>query len=91
MRSILLSALLLLAGCSGPDESTVRSDFKRTRPNAEVVSLAPGEGDADHVYYHIRYRLPSDSAVHEEEWRYRKGPDGRWTRFSTDSTAAVSR
>jgi hypothetical protein len=86
MRRILLFALLLPAGCSGPDESSVRREFERTRPNAEVVSLGPGEGDSDHVYYHIRYRLPSDSAVQEEEWGYRKARDGRWTRFFIDST-----
>lgn len=85
MRRILLCALLLLAGCSGPNESSIRSAFQRTRPSAEIVSLGPGEGDGDHVYYHIRYRLPSDSAVREEVWGYRKGPDGGWTRFSTDS------
>ena len=90
MRCILLCALLLLAGCSGPDESSIRSEFQQMKTNAEIVSLGPGEGDGDHMYYQIRYRLPSDSAVHEEEWGYRKGPDGRWTRFSTDSTAAVS-
>jgi hypothetical protein len=49
MRRIVLFALLLPAGCSGPDESSVRREFERTRPNAEVVSLGPGEGDSDHV------------------------------------------
>ena len=91
MRRILLGALLLLVACSGPAASSIRSEFQRARPNAEIVSLGTGEGDADHVYYHIRYRLPSDPAVHEEVWGYHKGPDGRWTRFSTDSTAAPHR
>ena len=91
MRRILLCLLLLLAGCGTPDESGIRSEFQRTRPDAEIVSLSPGEGDGQHVYYHIRYRLPSDSVVHQEEWGFRKGQDGRWTRFYPASAPAPAR
>jgi hypothetical protein len=86
MRYIPAVACLLLAACSGPDESNIRSEFMRSRLTAELVSLAAGEGDGDNVYYHIRYRLAGDPTVHQEVWGYHRRSGLEWTHFSIDTT-----
>jgi hypothetical protein len=82
VRRLALFASLILAGCSTPDEGAIRAEFLQHEPRAEIVGLGTGEGDDQHVYYHIRYRVPPDPAVREAVWGYREEADGRWTRFS---------
>ena len=35
-----------------------------------MVSTGSGEGDSEHVYYHIRFREPPDTTVREAVWGY---------------------
>jgi hypothetical protein len=51
-----LPLVVLVLACGGPKEDTVRADFTREHPAAEVISAQPGEGDSEQVYYHIRFR-----------------------------------
>ncbi len=79
MRALLVAiALAVTTGCGAPTESDVRADFLRARPGAQIVSLGAGEGDAAAVYYHIRYRLPPDTATRGEEWQYLRQADDSW-------------
>ena len=89
MRNRVLLFLLLLplslAGCFGPREKDVRADFLRSNPGVRIEMAAPGEGDGAAVYYHIRYRVPGDTALHEVVWQYMKAPDGEWRNTSRGS------
>jgi hypothetical protein len=62
----------LLAGCGGPNEQSVSADFLKKNPTATVISALPGEGDAENVYFHIKFKTPSDSGVKTEVWLYQK-------------------
>lgn len=74
----LTAALALVAGaCGFPGDAEVRARFEREHPTYEVVGVGPGEGDGSAVYYHIRYRRPGDSRVHEDVWLYLDRGDGR--------------
>jgi len=74
--SILVFSFLL--ACSVPNDRVVRQEFLAERPNASIEFLGVGEGDSDHAYYHIQYRIPSDSRVLEEIWLYQKQSNGAW-------------
>jgi hypothetical protein len=73
--------VLLVGGCDGPTEGRVRADFLAQHPGAEVVSATPGEGDSDHVHYHVRFRRLPATTVQEVEWGYQQTSDGRWHVF----------
>ena len=77
MRRVVAGLFVLVAGC-GPGDDAVRAEFLRAHPGAEVLSLGVGEGDDDHAYYGIRYRLPNDSTVHEACWLYSDAQGGDW-------------
>jgi hypothetical protein len=76
-------ALVILAvgGCSEPSGDAVRADFIREHPRAAVISAKPGEGDSEHVYYHIRFREPPDTTTRVMIWAYRQAADGKWRVF----------
>lgn len=76
MKRVLAGLFVLVAAC-GPDDQ-VRAEFLRAHPNAEVLSLGVGEGDDDNAYYHIHYRAPNDSAVHEACWLYSQVNGSDW-------------
>jgi hypothetical protein len=63
----------------------------REHPGAAVVSADPGEGDSEHAYYHIRFRVPSDTTVRETVWGYRRAADGTWRVFHRDSVSPDQR
>jgi hypothetical protein len=74
-------AVLVLGGCGGPSGEAVRADFMREHPRAVVVSADPGEGDSEHAYYHIRFRVPPDTTLQETVWAYRRAANGTWRVF----------
>ena len=59
----------------GPSETRVREEFLAANPDATIVSQAPGEGDGDNVYVHIRYTTAGNSAVQEDVWLYQDLPE----------------
>lgn len=92
MRTRLLLLLpLFLAGCFGPREEDVRTEFLRANPGSRIEMAAPGEGDDGTVYYHIRYRPAGDTALREVVWQYTKQPEGTWHVTSRDSATLGAR
>jgi hypothetical protein len=80
---LLILLCRLLIACDGPNDKIVRREFLSEHPNASIESIGVGEGDSDHAYYHIQYKLhklPSDDRVLEEIWLYQKQTDGTWAR-----------
>lgn len=82
MKHILAGLFVLVAAACGPGDHAVRAEFLRAHPGAEVLDLGVGEGDSDNVYYHIRYRAPNDSTVHEVCWLYSQVNGRDWQRMS---------
>jgi hypothetical protein len=76
-----LSLAMLLGACSSPDEERVRAEFINEYPGVAVISAGPGEGDSDHVYYHVRFRQPPDTTVREVVWGYRRTSGRQWQVF----------
>jgi hypothetical protein len=80
---------LLAAACSRPRDEDVRAEFLRARPDARVASLEVGEGDGDHVYYHVRFRTAADTSLRETIWLYARQPDGLWRNTHRGPASAV--
>jgi hypothetical protein len=57
-----------LSACRSPQIGAVKADFVVARPGAQVLEVIPTEGDADHVYYRIRFREAPGAKVREEVW-----------------------
>ena len=74
---VLFSLCILICSC-GPSNEEVKQDFLKANPSAEIVSIGPGEGDGDHVYMYIKYRLPGDPKVKEDEWLYQDRGGKKW-------------
>jgi len=83
--------LITLTACRAPQAESVRADFVRVRPGAEVLEVVPTEGDASHAYYRVRFRDTAGSAVSEEEWGYRRSLSGGWELFTRDSAQSSKR
>ena len=69
-----LTIMVALSGC-GPGEDVVARDFEAffaeaagTGLSPVVTSMVTGEGDSDHVYYHVRF-----DAVAERDVVYHDG------------------
>ena len=65
-----LAVLALLVSCGAPDKENVRQDFKQlfaieagTKVQPIIISVGPGEGDADNVYQHIKFDVFADDNV----------------------------
>jgi hypothetical protein len=72
-----LAAMILIPCCGPPSNDRVESEFQKLHPDVEVLDVGPGEGDGDHVYMIIDYRLPGDGRTRRCEWLYRNdGIDG---------------
>jgi hypothetical protein len=70
---------LAFASCSrAPTDAQVRAEFSQEHPSFHVESVGVGEGDGSAAYFHIRYRVPGDSAVREDVWQYLDTGDKRW-------------
>jgi hypothetical protein len=69
---LLISVFVALAlGCTRPPSNAqVKTDFLREHPTWIVIFVGVGEGDGAAAYFHIKYRRPDDSQVHEEVWQY---------------------
>ena len=81
MRNLLIIAVTLLgiAGCSQPTGESASADFARRHPGATVVSALAGEGDAQNVYFSIRYRMPPDDQIRTSELLYQRDRgSGAW-------------
>jgi hypothetical protein len=79
---------VIAAGCGAPTASEVKAAFLGENPQALIFSVGTGEGDADNLYYHIRYRLPPDTTLWQQVWLYQRGADGRWGVTYRDTTTA---
>jgi len=79
--------LVFLAACGVPSNADVRRDFLGLYPNAAVVDVGSGEGDADDAYFHIKYRIAPDTALLEQVWLYQRAAAGRWKITNRDSSA----
>jgi hypothetical protein len=86
LNRIWVLTLVGLIACDSPETKAVRADFTAARPGAEVLGIVPTEGDAEHVYYRIRFRDTVHARIGEEEWGYRRASSGRWELFTRDST-----
>jgi hypothetical protein len=75
--------LLFLQGC-GPSREDVKAEFLSEAPNAEVISVAPGEGDGGNVYFHIKYKLENSSPAITEVWLYQRSESGKWNATRKD-------
>lgn len=76
-RLIAAASLLLVLGCSGPNEEQVKKEFQRDNPSVEVTDVYVSEGDAQAAYFTIKYRMPDETA-HVACWSYLAGDDGVW-------------
>ncbi len=83
-QSLILA--FVLGGCGAPSSSDVRAAFLANHPAAAVTFVNPAEGADDFVYYDIRYRLPPDTTLWEQNWLYQKGADGDWRVTRRDSS-----
>jgi hypothetical protein len=84
MRRLLMMALFL-AACGEPTEEAVRANFLQEYPRAVIASAVPGEGDSDHVYYHVRFRQPPDTTLREVVRGYQRTSARQWRVFHRDS------
>lgn len=83
-RSSILFLVLAAQACAQPSEADVRRDFLGGRPGAVIESIDLTDGDADHVYWRIRFRNPPDTALCHVEVGYRR-TGGAWRIFHRDS------
>lgn len=76
-KSILLFVVLaILAGCGAPNKEKVNQDFEQlfaievgTKVRPIIISVGPGEGDADNVYQHIKFDvLAEDNVTFQKGW-----------------------
>jgi len=81
---IILLIYLLLVSCSSPNEERVRNEFLAENPDYTVTSIYVGEGDSSNVYYHIRYKKPTDKKLYEDVWLY-QNPNWINTKRKVDS------
>lgn len=71
-----LVALSLLAGCGAPGKEKVSQDFKQlfaieagAKVRPVIISVGPGEGDADNVYQHIKFDVfAEDNVTFQKGW-----------------------
>jgi hypothetical protein len=89
MKRVLTVVFAVLAACGVPSHRDVRRDFLALYPNATVVDVAVGEGDAADAYFDIKYRLPPDTSVLEQVWLYQRGADDRWGVTHRDSSTVT--
>ena len=68
--TIILFCLLLISCTKAPTKEEVCLDFLRENPGTLVVSVYPGEGDGDTVYYYIKFKVPDDQRLYQVEWQY---------------------
>jgi len=76
VKTLILASTVFLLSCGMPSDDRVRSEFLALHPGAAIVDAGPGEGDSDHAYWCIRYRVPSDTTLREQYWLYQRGADG---------------
>lgn len=75
----LLMLLLAISSCGSPTIVDVRKDFIKQYPNAEIISISPGEGDGSAVYMHIKYKQTTKSTVIlEDVWQYLDKGGTQW-------------
>ena len=89
MKYVVIVVAAIVAACGVPSNSDVRRDFLVIYPNATVVDLGVGEGDASDAYFHIKYRLAPDTTLLEQVWLYQRGADDLWTVTARDSSAVT--
>jgi hypothetical protein len=77
LHVVLCLVLGFAAGCERPAEKQVVRDFRQAHASYSVISANVGEGDADTMYYLIRYTKPNVAGVFRAEWMYQK-VDGNW-------------
>ena len=77
LQIMLCIALGFSVGCGTPSERRVISDFRQAHSAYSTLSATAEEGDADTVYYSIRYTKPNVAGVFRAEWMYQK-VDGKW-------------
>ena len=68
--SSIILILLLLLGCSKVKKDVIKNNFYKSHPNATIINIIPNEGDADNVYYEIKYTL--DNKTLKEVFLYQK-------------------
>jgi hypothetical protein len=71
-RTIATTLLVVVVGCSQPKYDAIRSDFEKSHPSCRVSSVAPGEGDSDNVYVHLKYSCGDPTDEREEVWLYQR-------------------
>lgn len=59
-------------GCSGPTDEQVTAAFLHDHPTFTVTSVQPGEGDANTVYMHVRFRRLGSPTECEVVWGYQE-------------------
>ena len=76
---LLLLSAILRSISRVPGEGYVRAAFLGEHPGYTVISVAEGEGDSDSVYFHIRYRMPGEGQILEQEVLYQRLGGNNWT------------
>ena len=71
--------LMVIAACSKVSEDRVMEDFNRIFPEHEIVSVLPSEGDADNVYYQIRFKQKNSNEAEQVLFLYQRDlSDNSW-------------
>lgn len=75
-RKFLYCLVFLVAACDVVPVEEVEIRFRQDHPEATSVSIGPGEGDSDNVYFLINYR--EDGLEKSEVRLYQKNKDNEW-------------
>ena len=82
----ILCFITATAACAKVSKDRVIKDFDRIFPDHELVSVQPSEGDADNVYYQIRFKQKSSDGVEEILFLYQRDlSDSSWVLQSMGS------
>ena len=76
---------MVTASCSKVSEDSVVEDFNRIFPDHDLVSILPSEGDADNVYYQVRFKQKNSDEVEEIVFLYQRDlSDSSWILIGTN-------
>lgn len=76
--TIIFFIVVIFLNCGQPDKKKVVESFLQENPGTKVLSVKSGEGDADSIYFHIKYRKPEGQNVYEDVWLYLRNKNGEW-------------
>jgi len=87
VRMLLLACVVIAvfaAAWKEPRQKEIKAEFLKLHPTATILEVDPGEGDADDVYYHFRYRLSGESKVRDAEVLFQRQKESRsWKAVTT--------